>query len=282
MPGSPDYLLPHHPWCTHRSEHGEAPFTQDACAQICRASPLMLLASCVNTLIHCSVFHNLHVVRCSASCVNGTQGSWWWIRQVLGHTRKMLLRWSWQHVESRGAMLKNFPVQTIFRVLMRIRTEFLPDAEIQAVHTGRGALRERARAKKEHIPVNESVHTACKQRQRDLTQITQICLRVLCELGQRFAWSRSCAVSLQLWIFPSVLCVTSPDPPVEDWSSPLVFNNSHSFGFSPAEGNRARQKLLCTEWVFAFEICVEYSASASRLIPKSNTNWKSFEWEILN
>ncbi len=33
----------------------------------------MLLATCVNTPIYCSVFHNLHacVARCSASCVNG-------------------------------------------------------------------------------------------------------------------------------------------------------------------------------------------------------------------
>ena len=39
-----------------------------------RANPLMLLASCVNTFICCSVLDNLHacVARCSASCVNGT------------------------------------------------------------------------------------------------------------------------------------------------------------------------------------------------------------------
>ncbi len=38
-----------------------------------RVNPLMLLATCVNTSIYCSVFHNLHarVARCSASCVNG-------------------------------------------------------------------------------------------------------------------------------------------------------------------------------------------------------------------
>ncbi len=39
------------------------------------ANPLMLLATCVNTPIYCSVFHNVHalVARCSASCVNGAQ-----------------------------------------------------------------------------------------------------------------------------------------------------------------------------------------------------------------
>ena len=38
-----------------------------------RANSFMLLATCVNTPIDCSVFHNLyaHVARCSASCVNG-------------------------------------------------------------------------------------------------------------------------------------------------------------------------------------------------------------------
>ncbi len=37
------------------------------------ASPLMFLATCVNTPIDHNVFHNLHacVTRCSASCVNG-------------------------------------------------------------------------------------------------------------------------------------------------------------------------------------------------------------------
>ena len=52
----------------------KARFTQDAEADL-RANPLMLLATCVNTPICCSVFHNLHVcvARCSASCVNGAQ-----------------------------------------------------------------------------------------------------------------------------------------------------------------------------------------------------------------
>ena len=50
-------------WCAW------APFTQDAKADLranLHANTLMLLATCVNTSIYCSVFHNLH-----ASCVNG-------------------------------------------------------------------------------------------------------------------------------------------------------------------------------------------------------------------
>ncbi len=45
--------------------------------RILRANPLMLLATCVNSFIYCSVFHNLraHVARCSPSCVNGAQNS---------------------------------------------------------------------------------------------------------------------------------------------------------------------------------------------------------------
>ncbi len=41
-----------------------------------RANPLMLLATCVNTPICCSLFHNLRarIARCSASCVNGALG----------------------------------------------------------------------------------------------------------------------------------------------------------------------------------------------------------------
>ena len=45
---------------------GWGPFTQDAEAHLranFRANPLMLLASCVNTPIDCSVFHNLHVLQ---------------------------------------------------------------------------------------------------------------------------------------------------------------------------------------------------------------------------
>ncbi len=43
------------------------------CVANLHAFPLMLLATCVNTPIYCSVSHNLHahVARCPASCVNG-------------------------------------------------------------------------------------------------------------------------------------------------------------------------------------------------------------------
>ncbi len=46
------------------------------CPQIGVQTLWMLLATCVNTPIYCSVFHNLHVrgARCSASCVNRAQG----------------------------------------------------------------------------------------------------------------------------------------------------------------------------------------------------------------
>ena len=55
---------------------GLRPHSHRTRKQICTqmsAKPLMLLATYVNTPIHCSVFHNLHarVARCSASCVNG-------------------------------------------------------------------------------------------------------------------------------------------------------------------------------------------------------------------
>ncbi len=52
------------------------------------------------------------------------------------------------------------------------------------VHTGRGAPRNRRTQILEHIIINGSVHTGCKQHQKVCTQIgMQICLRVLCERG---------------------------------------------------------------------------------------------------
>ena len=48
------------------------------------------------------------------------------------------------------------------------------------VHTGRGAPRNRRKQILEHIMVNRSVHTGCKQHQRICMQM---CLRILCEQG---------------------------------------------------------------------------------------------------
>ena len=50
------------------------------------------------------------------------------------------------------------------------------------VHTGRRAPRNTLTQSMEHIVVNGSVHTACKQYQR---VYTQMCLHILCERGLR-------------------------------------------------------------------------------------------------
>ncbi len=54
------------------------------------------------------------------------------------------------------------------------------------VHTGRGAPRNGRTQIMEHIVVNGSVHTACKQHQRVCKQIcVQICFCILCERDLR-------------------------------------------------------------------------------------------------
>ena len=57
-----------------------------------------------------------------------------------------------------------------------------PLAALGPVHTGRGAPRNRHMQLLEHIIINGSVHTGCKQHQRVCMQIcVQTCLRILCE-----------------------------------------------------------------------------------------------------
>ncbi len=60
---------------THILEHSIRP-VHTGCMSRFACPSLMLLATCVNTPIYCSVFYNLRlpVARCSASCVNGPLG----------------------------------------------------------------------------------------------------------------------------------------------------------------------------------------------------------------